>query len=274
MNKVSRRQHYIPRFYLRNFANPIFSDNLQVFNIKKKCWDTRTPNGVGWYPHICSMIDIDGKRNDEFDKLLKEKIEDPAAPAIKKLANRKDINEIERSAVASFIALIASRSPEMMQSVLNVYLNNISNVKREELDKWVNDWCRWHGKPFDSSSYNEFLKPSSFEGIWIWSQNLKLRLMQWEWHFVETTFERPFITSDYPVFAQWNRKQDVRLLSFPISSEIALIIITGGQFNLDRDHSNEAYAINRQTMDRATEFIVSCNKDYPGKDYVLKLTNR
>jgi hypothetical protein len=36
MAKTNQKQHYIARFYLRNFAEPLFSDKLQFFDLKKE----------------------------------------------------------------------------------------------------------------------------------------------------------------------------------------------------------------------------------------------
>ncbi len=266
--KGARRQHFIARFYLRNFADPVFSDNLYVYDMRKRRWETRTPSGVGWFRHLCSMIDMQGNRSDEFDRFLKLNVEDSAAPALKKLAMRGSLDASERAAVALFVALTAARSPELMSSVMTARLDNLAADDRAELDAVVKQWCGWIGKPYSSKSHSEFLKPSSFGAIWIWSQSLQRRLLQWEWHLVHTTRDRPFVTSDRPVFAQWDQDQDVRLVSFPVSSEVALVVIAGGQFNEARDRTNEAYAVNRQTMERASEFVVACKESFPADDYL------
>src|SRR5437870_7108396 len=41
MAKPARRQHFIARFYLRNFAEPMFSDNLCVYDMRKQRWERR-----------------------------------------------------------------------------------------------------------------------------------------------------------------------------------------------------------------------------------------
>lgn len=81
MAKPARRQHFIARFYLRNFAEPVLSDNLCVYDLHKKRWQRRSPDGVGWFPHLCSMIDMEGNRTDEFDQFLKQQVEDRVLPA-------------------------------------------------------------------------------------------------------------------------------------------------------------------------------------------------
>jgi len=273
MAKAARRQHFIARFYLRNFAEPMFSDNLDVFDMRKTRWERRSPDGVGWFPHLCSMIDMAGNRTDEFDQYLKQKVEDPAAPALKKLATGGSIDASERSAVALFVALTAARSPELMKCVMAEHLGSLAPADRAELDDLVELWCGWTGKPCDSKSQSEFLKPSSFGAIWMWTQSFQGRLMEWEWHLVQTTRARPFVTSDRPAFAQWDRDQGVRLVSFPVSSEFALIVISGGRFNVARDLTKEVPAMNRQTMDRASEFVVACKEAFPGDEFLaLRLT--
>jgi hypothetical protein len=215
------------------------------------------------------MIDMEGNRTDDFDQFLKQQVEDPAAPALRKLATGGTLEPGERAAVALFIALTAARSPELMNGVVTEHLGGLAPAARAELDELVKLWCGWTGKAYDSRSHGEFLKPSSFGAIWVWSQSLQCRLLEWQWHLVQTTRDRPFVTSDRPVFAQWDRQQDVRLLSFPVSSEFALIVIAGGQLNEGRDRANEVTALNRQTLDRATEFVVACRETFPGAEFLV-----
>jgi hypothetical protein len=268
MAKAARRQHFLARFYLRNFTEPMFSDKLCVYEMRKQRWEKRSPDGVGWFPHLCSMIDMEGNRTDDFDQFLKRWVEDPATPALKKLATGGALDSGERAAVALFLTLTAARSPEMMNGVAMQHLGGLGTSARAELDELVKLWCGWTGKPYDAKSHSEFLKPSSFGAIWVWSESLQHRLLEWEWHLIQTTRDRPFVTSDRPVFAQWDREQGIRLVSFPVSSEFALIIITGGQFNEERDRANEVTAMNRQTMERATEFVVACKEAFPGAEFL------
>ncbi|MCA9242346.1 MAG: DUF4238 domain-containing protein [Phycisphaerales bacterium] len=266
MSRPSRRQHYIARFYLRNFSEPPLSDSLCVYDLRKRRWERRTPLGVGWFPHLCSETQMDGTRSDAFDQFLKLKVEDPAAPALRKLASGACLDASERAAISMFIALTAARSPRQIAAVVDRHLAKLTNADRVELDASVRLWCECTGTRLDSKAYGEFLKPSSFGAIWAWSINLHMRLLQWEWRLVHTTRESPFITSDRPVLAQWDKRQDVRLVTFPISSEVALVIFSGGQFNEGRCRSIETRSMNCGTMERATDFVVSCNQTFPGAD--------
>jgi hypothetical protein len=269
MVKRAKRQHFIARFYLRNFAEPMFSDNLCVYDVRKQRWERRSPKGVGWLPYLCSMIDMEGNRTDDFDQFLKQQVEDPAAPALRKLATGGELDTDERAAVAIFVALTAARSPEMITGVMTEHLSGLASDARAELDELVKLWCGWTGKPYDSKSSSEFLKPSSFGAIWVWSLSLQRRLLEWEWRLVQTTRERPFVTSDRPVFAQHG--QDMALVRFPVSSEIALLAFTGGRF---REPPDGVYAMNRQTMDRASWFVVSCKPAFPADEFLTRAGKR
>ncbi|QDV88991.1 hypothetical protein RAS2_00500 [Phycisphaerae bacterium RAS2] len=272
--RPARRQHFIARFYLRNFAEPLFSDNLCVYDIRKQRWERRTPEGVGWSPHLCSMIEMDGTRTDAFDQYLKLHVEDPAAPALKKLAIGGSLDNEERAAVAMFIALTAARSPQPMSTLLEGHLSGLAESDRAEIDALVRLWCQWTQTRYGPNAHREFLKPSSFGAIWVWSQSIQRCLLQWEWHLIHTTRDKPFITSDRPVLAQWDRTQNVRLVTFPVSSEVALVIISGGQFNDARDRSIEARALNLGTMDGATEFVVSRSQTFPCDDFLTAARTR
>jgi hypothetical protein len=269
MAKPAKRQHFLARFYLRNFAEPMFSDNLCVYDMRKQRWEKRSPYGVGWFPHLCSMTDMKGNRTDEFDQFLKRHVEDSAAPALKKLATGEELDADERSSVALFIALTAARCPGLLGSVLEEHLDRLRLADRTRLDDLVRLWCDQIGMPYASYSHTEFLKPSTFGAMWKWALILQDQLLGWEWHLISTARERPYVTSDRPVFAQWEPKQNLRLVSFPVSSLIMLIVIAGGQFNEARHRTNDVIVGNRQTMHRASEFVIACSESFPGNDFLV-----
>ena len=97
----------------------MFSRNLLVLDMKSGRWERRTPKGVGWSSHLYSFVDATGRRTDAFDKHVKRQIEDPAAPALKKLAVGGDLDGEERAAVAGFIALTAARNPQAIKDAMD-----------------------------------------------------------------------------------------------------------------------------------------------------------
>ncbi len=266
MNQHTKKQHFVSQFYLRNFANPIFSKNLCVYDLQEKCWQRRTTKGVGWSSYIFSMIEMDGQWTDAFDQFINENVENPAAPALKKLALREQLSEGDKKAVALFVAATIVRSPEMSRTVLGQHLESLSTESLAELEHIVRIWCQWVDRPYDSNAYAEFLKPSSFGAIWINSQHWAQRILGWEWQVCTTSRDKPFIASDWPVFAQ--RGHGMSMVSFPVSSEVALVFIDGGKLNEERDHAHEVTAINCQTLSRALKFVVACQESFPGDQFL------
>jgi len=252
----------------------MFSDNLLVYDRRKACWERRTPNGVGWFPHLLSMIDMQGHRTDDFDQFLKRNVEDPAAPALKKMAQASQVDEQERSAIALFIGLTAARSPKLVSQTFTEYVEKLPDNERRELDSLTEVWCELTGREHGPKSNSEFLKPSSFGGIWVWAKSLQQRLLQWQWHILQTTRDKPFVTSDRPVFLQWDRDQDVRFVGFPVSSEVALIVNSAGQLREGRDQEQDVCALNRQTMGLATDFIAACSRTFPADGFLQESQGR
>lgn len=269
MTKRARRQHFVSRFYLRNFAEPMFTDTLQVYERKKGCWERRTPKGVGWAPHLYTMTGMDGCRTDEFDLFLKQKVEDPAAPALKKMAQSHRTNEQEQSAIALFIGLTAARSPDMMKQIPAKYVQKLSDSERQELDVITRAWCERTGQKYETNLNTEILKPDIFLSMWRWAKSLQHRFLHWQWDIRQTTRDKPFVTSDRPVFMMWDQKQDIRFVSFPVSSEVALIISNNvGRPRENPDHEQEVRDMNRRTMDRANDFIAACDRSFPGDSFL------
>jgi len=246
----------------------MFSDNLLVFTRQGTCWKKRTPNGIGWFPHLLTMIDNAGKRTDEFDFFLKQHVEDPAAPALKKMAQTFQVDEQERCAIALLIALTAARSPCLLNKTKNEYLQKLSDEEKEELCMLIQTWSKATGQP--CMSLEEFLKPSQFGAVWVWAKSFQKRLLQWKWHILQTTRNSPLVTSDWPVYAEWEKSQGIRLVSFPVSSEVAFIVHNEGKLRLNRDPEQDVCVLNQQTMKRATDFIVACRKDFPGVEFLAK----
>jgi len=265
--KAARRQHFVARFYLRNFAEPLFSDCLQVYTRRQKRWERRTPDGVGWFPHLVTMIDSAGGRTDEFDAFLKKNVEDPATPALRKLAQAADLTDAERSSVAMFIALTAARQPDLLSQAAHDYVHSLEAGEKDELEALTQIWCRSTAQPYGPDSLQQFIMPSRLGGLWIWAKSLHHRLLQWQWHVLETHRENPFVTSDWPVYAEKGKDNNVCVVSFPVSSELALII-HNVPLRDGRDDREDVRALNLQTMDRASDFIACCRRSFPGDSFL------
>lgn len=109
-----KRQHFLPRFYLDNFAR----DGLvAVFDRDGNEIRRQQPNNTAVIGHFYTMTDADGRRRFEIEALLAE-YESKAKPVIEKLvAGAAKLSADERSDLSIFIALAAMRTPEMVNSL-------------------------------------------------------------------------------------------------------------------------------------------------------------
>ncbi|MCH8824805.1 MAG: DUF4238 domain-containing protein [Planctomycetes bacterium] len=265
----SRRHHFIAQFYLRNFAEPLYSDNIQVYDRTTCRWERRTPRGVAWFPHLYAMFDERGERTDDFEAFLGEHVENAAAPALRHAAEFPDsLSQNHREAIALFIGVTAVRTPTMMDVTQEAYISSLPTRDLKDLDALVSLWCSITGQSFPDGddARRKFLMPSLFGAILLWAYSMRDRLLNWKWTFIRSSSDRPFITSDWPVFAQHDEPAETRFVSFPISSEVALLVNSAGTVRQDRNPLEDVRAINRQTMDRASQFIVCRQQSFPGEE--------
>ena len=268
----SRRHHYIAEFYLRNFAEPMFGRNLFVYKREIHEWAPITPKGIGWFPHLYTMFDDSGEMTDYFEKFLADYIETPIAPIMKKAATIPEkLTDIEREKIAMFIGITAARIPSVVNKILDERFDELPVDDLAELEDLVKVWCGITGHNYTTKSKNEFMKPSVFGAILIWAASLRDRLIKWNWTFNRTTRNQPFITSDSPVSAQ--KKGNIRLVTFPISSEIAVVICNTRVRN-NRDTENDVIAMNRGTMEGAKEFIICHMNSFPCDTFLKEWDNR
>jgi hypothetical protein len=269
MENKSKRQHYLSQFYLRNFANPMGSKNLNVYFRNNGKWVTRTPKRIGWKSHQLTIVDDNGNYTDKYDRFITENIESPAAPIIQSIstaknANLHDLSEEEIHLISMFISVIATRSPSLMESAFKSYTDSLATTTKKELEEAASQWRTIENST--NKTIDNFLKMIKVGGLFKWLPTLYSRILGWNWHLITTNQFNPFITSDRPVFAQQNDK-NIKMIGFPISSEVALII-SNGIIRSDCDSDSHIKAINYQTMVNANEFIVSSQTNFPGSDCI------
>jgi len=226
----SRRHHYIAQFYLRNFAEPMYGEDLWVYERGSCRWEERTTRGVGWYPHLFTMFDNFGERTDAFERFLTEQVESPAAPALRKAAASPErLTADDREALAMFVGVTVARTPAMLGTTRQSYLNNLPRNEGLELTRLSRLWAQYVSLPQDRDPKDDFTKPSALGAVLVWAVSLRDRMLAWEWHFIRTSRDRPLVTSDWPVYAEKHPTCDVRFIQFPISAEIALVVNDVGE---------------------------------------------
>lgn len=109
-----KRQHFLPRFYLDGFAR---DGMVAVFDREKKEIRQQQPVNTAVIGHFYTMEDAEGRRRFEIEALLAD-YEGKAKLVIDKLvASAPELTADERSDMSIFVALAATRTPEMVNSL-------------------------------------------------------------------------------------------------------------------------------------------------------------
>ena len=114
-----RSQHYVPRSYLANFADPSRRQALWVYERGKAGGYLRSPRHVAVNEYYYSFAGADGDKDHSVEKLL-GKTETGAIPVLRLLAEGRDPAELsreEREWVSVFLAFMSVRVPGFRKAV-------------------------------------------------------------------------------------------------------------------------------------------------------------
>ena len=253
--------HYVPRFYLRGFS------------VNDYLWVHDRLRGVSFKSVTKSVANENDMYGDEVEKLLANKIENPAKLAIESIRTGQRISSADREALARYIIILwkrvpkgreraAAQMPEVAESVrrdLHAQLGHLAQLdpdnerqaiaKREEIDRIIN-------------RYVEEL-PSE-----IWQRGLAAGgtgrpesvLLGMNWNFLQSR-NAEFLTCDHPVFffeheGMGSPKAE---LTLPLSSSVCLWAHKLGNRQPDFYEARSAAIkeINRRTAHNATRFVYS-----------------
>jgi hypothetical protein len=146
-----KRQHFLPRFYLENFS---VNGMVAVYDREQDALRLQQPANTGVIGHFYTMEDAEGKKRFELEQLLSH-YEGKAKPVIDKLAARKAINADERSDLAIFIALAATRTPDFIDSVKAFNVEMVTDIVERMFCNEVEVAARLRESPDYSDKHND-----------------------------------------------------------------------------------------------------------------------
>lgn len=264
------KDHYVPRFYLRNFS-PRGEQN-QVYLYRRGL----APELVG----ISSVACDEDYYEDKVDKTL-SKHEMQSAPIIKKLldAPKIDLNEKERKRLSAFIGTLANRTPnsqERLHKGHSFFTGSLEEFFADKEDFFRSE--RGHGFSGTDEELEairlgllegakeSYIKhnPSKTDSGLIemaleLSEDTKGVIEGRQWHLLESTTSRVFVASDNPVVltrpgyeALWvaiGIRQGSVLL--PLSPTRCLLID-------DAKTEDALVRISREKADAINNYVISC----------------
>jgi hypothetical protein len=146
-----KRQHFLPRFYLENFsANGL----VAVYDREQDTVRLQQPVNTGVIGHFYTMEDAEGRKRFELEQFLSE-YEGKAKPVIDKLTAREAINADERSDLAIFIALAATRTPDVVDSLKAFNAGMVTDIMKrmfhdvDDVAARLREEPDYAGKPHD-----------------------------------------------------------------------------------------------------------------------------
>lgn len=297
---IAKNQHFLPKFYLRNFVDPDTPAGqepfLWVFDLSTHEWRRRSPKNIAALRYYYAYRD----ESDQLVNLLEpafNKVETQGAILIRKLQDNVRLTLEEQVIFSSFVALLTVRTPQHReltkryaessgQDVINDFIQNLV----ENPDKFEAARRRHEEKTGHSIDLNHLkqnppsLKPNE-AGILTYSiipfKALTERLMGMTWRFYFTENEDKLIICDHPCDLAY--PEDITEESFrgfftegiefhvPLTPNLIFTAYDGG---FDRASGGllsreDVTGLNSRMAHRAEQFVVSTKPTFLG-DTVLE----
>jgi hypothetical protein len=112
--KGPKRQHYLPRFFLKGFVGA--DGCLAVYDREKNEVRRQQPVNTGAVGHLYTLTDDQGRQRIELEQALSE-VEAAAAEHLPALISGQPLSFEARGALAHFFGTLAVRTPEFIQSI-------------------------------------------------------------------------------------------------------------------------------------------------------------
>lgn len=211
-----KRHHYVPQFYLKNFADE--SERVWVYDRATKEYRHQKTDQVAVIGHYYRIEKKDGTLSAEIERYLADEVEGPAATAMSKLERGEGITERERSDIAVFVALQMTRVPDFEKRVMEMQEKKYRKINKmlfptleetkRKIEESMDELKTMGATDVDAQQMYEFIHKDEY-GIEIPRQN-NIRMMlemasraaphflHMDWLLMRAAKGGAFITSDNP----------------------------------------------------------------------------
>jgi hypothetical protein len=274
--------HFVSAFYLAGFVDPERAKRLWQYDKVRGGVDPSSPRDAARRTDYHSIPKIDGTIDTSVEDCL-ARIEDQAAPVLRKLTAREVIDNRERSIVSYFVALMLVRVPAFRDGAAKFKAAMIKTLTQQEALRGgfdsipVPEGSREAiGKAREALSQGEFevdVYPHGTLDVLLVADDLAAILHRMTWVVLEARGKTRYVTSDNPVTytdpaADPKSGRPVGLASrtvrvaFPLSSTAALVAgwVYDGGIHHQRATENVVRGINRQTVAGASRFVFASEK--------------
>lgn len=259
--------HYVPQFYLKNFSPRRESKQIYVYR-------------RGVTPQILAIRSVASEEDyyqDNVDKTLTRQ-EREAAQLIQRLLSGRPahLNVDERSRLCSFIGTLANRTPRSQQRLHQGHSMVAGSFEEYCTDKEMffhYEKAKGYG---GTDEELEQLRLSCIEGVkqsYIdheptkaddrlmgvaleLAQDTAITLGNRQWHILESTTSRVFVTSDNPVILTRVENKALQLLIGLMQGSVLLPLSPARCLLVDDRYGSEVININREKVDQINNYII------------------
>lgn len=279
MNQVTAKQHYVPQFYLRSFADP--DGMLNVFsNEHMKILKRRSVSSVCHQRFFYAQKT--GKQDDvsqSVEDFFGEAIENPLAKAlpdlVERIKNYKQIDWVDKENMAVLMSTMWMRNPafrNQMNSMQGKMIKDIYRVAGDHLlsDSKIDEYCEAKGIDIDTEEREQLRENIQGEKYNLdFSNQMHLQFMldyknlrgftnlfygqYWKVYITKT--KRKFVTTNNPVAVIAPKKSGVFGATF-LERQHYMALSPDIMIETFYPQSDKGIKLKRQTIFEADKWIV------------------
>jgi len=157
----TKKQHFIPRFYLKNFADS--KGFLQILDVKNNRLGSQRPyQGVGYehffYAAETGVPDELSQHIEEWLKQYEDAIARDLPDIIKKILGTEPITEDDRYVLASLMCMLWLRSPSMRKKLNSMQEDMTKQLMRFRVAGGLDDYLKETGKEIPEDVRSDLLE--------------------------------------------------------------------------------------------------------------------
>lgn len=262
MVKTKKRNHYLPRFYLKGFCD----SNSRVWMYDKTNPISPIDGSPGDMGLVKKLYHLESNEHakDEIENYFEKSIETPASPAFKRLLNKEFPNETDKKILSLFFGMLMVRTPLYIDHLsmqhskeLNArakasasnreHFHSVYKQIHPELDETATEKDR--NSILNNEISFELNNDYTLVIMVILGSEIAPLLQKMKWVLIETSSELPFITSDNFMhvsnptlktgFYGLGLGMPNVCVHMPISKNLSLLMVNKDNFN-----ENVVYDIN------------------------------
>jgi len=223
MEQITKKQHFVPRFYLKAFAD--HKEFLQVLDIENNRIAKPRPYGGVGYAHYFYAAET-GTPDDvsqfveEWLRHYEGIISGELTEIIRKIHTGKEIDDDDRYILASLMCMLWLRAPGMRSQLNKMEEDVTKQMMKLRVPGQIDSWIKSKGKEISAEQRQEIIETFETGSYKLKFNNAQhLRFMTSSFGFGEAGFinmffghkwkiyiakgEKRFVTSDNPVVEWW-----------------------------------------------------------------------